>query len=214
MFRSSERIEAFIFYLGCCLFASEIVMVLILWFLQRELILKIGAVIIASLLSGRMASILTGQELGLHPLSLITTLAIWNSSLLFIFLPLIVTFFHKIIKPRFLGNLVDSMRKRAEVQKGRIDKYGPWGLPVFVWLPFPWTGALVGAVIGLMIGMSMKRALLFVIPSMIIGIVSWVFGVHYLAGLTGMAGKTICTILLVGLLLFPFLHMLGITGKP
>jgi len=54
---------------------------------------------------------------------------------------------------------------------------------------------------------------LFVIPSMIIGIVSWVFGVHYLTGLTGMAGKTICTILLVGLLLFPFLHMLGITGK-
>lgn len=210
MFRGTERKEAFIFYLGCCLFASEIVMVLILGFLQRELTLKIVAVITASVLSGRMASILTGQELGLHPLLIIITLAIWNASMLFVFLPLIVTFFHKVIKARFLGNIVDSTRKRAEVQKGKIEKYGPWGLSVFVWLPFPWTGALVGAVIGLMIGMSMKRALLIVIPSMIIGIVSCVFGVHYLIGLTGMMGKTICIILLVGLLLFPFLHMLGL----
>jgi uncharacterized membrane protein len=188
-------------------------MVLILGFLQREITLKIVGVITASVLSGRMASILTGQELGLHPSLVIITLTIWNSSMLFVFLPLIVTFFHKIVKARFLGNIVDSTRKRAEVQKGRIDKYGPWGLAVFVWLPFPWTGALVGAVIGLMIGMSIKRALLIVIPSMIIGIVSCVFGVHYLTGLTGVMGKTICTVLLAVLLLFPFLHMLGVTGK-
>jgi uncharacterized membrane protein len=214
MFRCTERTEAFIFYLGCCLFASEIVMVIILGFLQSELALKIVAVITASVLSGRMASILTGQELGLHPLSVIITLVIWNSSILFVFLPLIVIFFHKIIKARFLGNILDSTRKRAEVQKSRIEKYGSWGLPIFVWLPFPWTGALVGAVIGLMIGMSIKRALLIVIPSMIIGIVSCVFGVHYLTGLTGMMGKTIVTILLAVLLLFPFLYMLRVTGKP
>jgi len=214
MFRCSERIEAFIFCLGCCLFASELVALSILWFVQHELALKIAAVITASIPSGRTASILTGQELGLHSLSIILLLSIWNSSMLFFFLPLIVTFSHNVKKLRFLGNMLESTRKTAEVQRSRIRNYGPWGLPVFVWLPFPWTGALVGAAIGLMIGMSVKRALLIVVPSMIVGIVSCVFSFQYLTVLTGVMGKTICTILLVGLLLVPFLRMLGVTGKP
>jgi uncharacterized membrane protein len=213
MFRCSERIEAFIFCLGCCLFASELVALSILWFVQHELALKIAAVITASILSGRTASILTGQELGLHSLSIILLLSIWNSSMLFFFLPLIVTFSHNVKKLRFLGNMLESTRKTAEVQRSRIRNYGPWGLPVFVWLPFPWTGALVGALVGLLIGMSVKRALLIVIPSMVGGVVSWVFGFRQLFVLTGVIGKTICIILIVVMLLFPFLRVLGVTGK-
>lgn len=189
-------------------------MLLILWFLRRELTLEIVAVISASVLSGRTASIITGQELGLHPLSIILALSIWNSSVLLVLLPLIVKFSHSVIKVRFLGNILDSTRRMAEVQKNRVRKYGPWGLPLFVWLPFPWTGALVGAVVGFLIGMSVKGALLIVIPSMVAGIVSWVFGFQYLFILTGVIGKTICIILLGGILLFPFLRTLGVAGKP
>jgi uncharacterized membrane protein len=109
--------------------------------------------------------------------------------------------------------MLESTRKMAEVQQSRIGNYGPWGLPVFVWLPFPWTGALVGSLVGLLIGMSVKRALLIVIPSMMGGVVSWVLGFQQLFVLTGMIGKTICIILLVVMLLFPFLCVLGVTGK-
>jgi uncharacterized membrane protein len=186
---------------------------LILWFLQRELALEIVAVITASIISGRTASILAGQELGLYPLSIILILSIWNSGVLFVFLPLIVAFSQDVLKGRFLGNMLDSTRKRAETQKSRISKYGPWGLPLFVWLPFPWTGALVGAVIGFLMGMSVKKALLIVVPSMIVGVVSWVFGFQYLFILTGVIGKIICVVLLVCMLLFPFLRILGVAGK-
>jgi len=214
MFRSSEQTEAFIFYLGCCLLTSDVVTLLILWFLQRELALEIVAVMTASVLSGRIASILTGQELGLQPLLIIFTLSIWNASVLLVLLPLIVSFSHNVIKVRFLGNILDSTRKRAEVQKSRIRKYGPWGLPLFVWLPFPWTGALIGSFVGLLIGMSMKRVLLIVMPSMVVSIISCVFGFQYFYMFTGVIGKTICIILLVGILLFPFLRVFGVTGKP
>lgn len=189
-------------------------MLSILWFLQRELTLEIVALITASVLSGRMASILTAQELGLHPLSIIFILSIWNSSVLFLFLPLIVSFSHNVIKVRFLGNMLDSTRKRAEVQKSRIRKYGPWGLAIFIWLPFPWTGAWVGAVVGLLMGMSVRKTLLIVTPSMVVGVVSCVLGLQYLFVLTGVIGKTFCIIFLVGILLFPFLRILGIVGKP
>jgi len=214
MFRSSEQTEAFIFYLGCCLLTSDVVTLLILWFLQRELALEIVAVMTASVLSGRIASILTGQELGLQPLLIIFTLSIWNASVLLVLLPLIVSFSHNVIKVRFLGNILDSTRKRAEVQKSRIRKYGPWGLPLFVWLPFPWTGALIGSFVGLLIGMSMKRVLLIVMPSMVVSIISCVFGFQYFYMFTGVIGKTICIILLVGILLFPFLRVFGVAGKP
>ncbi len=213
MFRSSGQTEAFIFYVGCCLFASEGLTLLILWFLQRESALEIVAVLTASIISGRTASILAGQELGLHPLSIILILSIWNSGVLFVFLPLIVAFSQDVLKGRLLGNMLDSTRKRAEAQKSRISKYGPWGLPLFVWLPFPWTGALVGAVIGFLMGMPVKKALLIVVPSMVVGVVSWVFGFQYLFILTGVIGKIICVVLLVGMLLFPFLRILGVAGK-
>jgi uncharacterized membrane protein len=202
MFRSSGQTEAFIFYVGCCLFASEGLTLLILWFLQRESALEIVAVLTASIISGRTASILAGQELGLHPLSIILILSIWNSGVLFVLLPLIVDFSQDVLKGRFLGNMLDSTRK-----------YGPWGLPLFVWLPFPWTGALVGAVIGFLMGMSVKKALLIIVPSMVVGVVSWVFGFQYLFILTGVIGKIICVVLLVGMLLFPFLRILGVAGK-
>lgn len=90
--------------------------------------------------------------------------------------------------------------------QSQITKHGTWGLPLFIWLPFPWTGALIGAAVGFLIGMSTRRAMLVVMPSMLIGIVSWVLGFEYLFLLTGMPGKRISIFILAGILLAPILR--------
>ena len=41
----------------------------------------------------------------------------------------------------------------------RIDKYGFWGLIVFVWIPFMASGVLVGAMLGLVARMRFQRVL-------------------------------------------------------
>ncbi len=199
-----------VFYLGCCFFASEFVVLSILWFLHRGLMLQVVAVIATSVLGGRIASILAGQQLGLHPILIILILAIWNSSVLFVCLPLVVTLSHNVIRVRFLGKMLESTRKAAEVQLTEVRKYGAWGLPIFIWLPFPWTGALAGAIMGLLLGMSLRKTLWISIPSMVVSVASWVYGFQWFLVLTGTSGKLISIAVLLAILLFSTRRILGI----
>jgi uncharacterized membrane protein len=52
-------------------------------------------------------------------------------------------------------------RARAKV-KEPVDKYGYWGLMVFVAIPFPLTGAWTGALGGWFLGMDRRKTMLFV----------------------------------------------------
>jgi uncharacterized membrane protein len=199
-----------VFSLGCWFLASEFVVLSILWFLHRELMLQVAAVTAASVLGGRMASILTGQQLGLHPILTILTMAVWNSSVLLFCLPLVATVSQSVMRVRFLQKSLDSTKRAAEVQLNKVRKFGAWGLPVFIWLPFPWTGALAGAMVGLLLGMSLRRTLWISIPSMVVGVASWVYGFQWFLVLTGPAGKLISIALLVAILLFSSLRILGV----
>lgn len=210
MFLSDQQTEAFVFYLGCCFFASELVVILVLWFLHRELMLHVVAVITASVLGGRMASILAGQQLGLHPISITLILAAWNSTVLLVLFPLVISLSHNVIRVRFLRKMLESKRRAAEVQKCRVRRYGTWGLPIFIWLPFPWTGALVGAIIGFLLGVPLKRTLLIAIPSMVVGVASWVYGFQWFLLITGRTGKTISFAFLLAMLFFSVFRLFGV----
>ncbi len=144
---SSEQMQGLIFRLGGYLLALLVVVLFVLWFVYPDLTVHIVAVIAASILGGRMASILAGIELGLHPLSIVLILFIFNSIWLCFFFPLIVTFLLHVMNIRLFDKMLDSTRKRAEKQKNKIIKYRTWGLPLFIWLPFPWTGALIAALL-------------------------------------------------------------------
>lgn len=197
-----KQAEGLIFRLGCSSLIVQIIILIILWICKPALAAQIVAVIAASLMGGRMASILAGLEFGMHSIALIVLLAVFNASWVLIFYPLIVTFsHHMMVKIKSVEKILAATKKTAEKQKERIIKYGSWGLAFFVWLPFPWTGSLVGSVVGFLIGLPTKRTILIVMPSMLLGIASCVFGFQYLFILTGSTGKII-TLLLVGGIIF------------
>ena len=52
---------------------------------------------------------------------------------------------------KYLGNL----RKRG---KPKVDKYGFWGLALFVAVPLPLTGAYTGTILAWLLGMDWKKA--------------------------------------------------------
>jgi len=193
------------FRLGLFLFAGQVASLLILWCIYPHLTKRVVAVIGASLLFGRTASILTGLEVGLASYSITLVLLVCNSTWLLIFFPLVVASYYQVVEKRGIGRIVVSTKRIAEAQKARISKYGPWGLAFFIWLPFPWTGALIGSVIGFLFGMPTKRIIAVAIPSMLIGVVSWVIGFNYLIVFTGTVGKTASFAFLVVLFLFPVL---------
>ena len=197
--------EKRMFRVGLFLFAGQVVSLLILWFIYPDLTKRVVAVIGASLLFGRTASILAGLEVGLASYSITLVLLVCNSTWLLIFFPLVVASYYQVVEKRGIGRIVLSTKRIAEAQKARISKYGPWGLAFFIWLPFPWTGALIGSVIGFLFGMPTKRIIAVAIPSMLIGVVSWVIGFNYLIVFTGTVGKTASLAFLVVLFLFPVL---------
>jgi uncharacterized membrane protein len=50
---------------------------------------------------------------------------------------------------------LDSLRKRG---KPKVDKYGFWGLTLFVAIPLPLTGAYTGTILAWLLGMDWKKA--------------------------------------------------------
>ena len=57
------------------------------------------------------------------------------------------------------GDILSSVEYVAQRNRKRIDRYGFWGLIVFVWIPFMASGVLVGAMLGLVARMKFERVL-------------------------------------------------------
>ena len=87
--------------------------------------------------------------------------------------PFIIIFIKKIFswmsgKKGFLARIVVKMEQKAYSKKDTIEKYGPWGLWIFVAIPLPGTGAWTGALIAAMMGISLKKAF----PAIAVGVVT------------------------------------------
>jgi uncharacterized membrane protein len=54
-------------------------------------------------------------------------------------------------------------RKRAQV-----DRYGPWGLLLFVGIPLPWTGAIMGAAIAVVLRLPRLKALAAIVGGVLL----------------------------------------------
>ncbi len=87
--------------------------------------------------------------------------------------PLIIIFIKKIFawmskQQGFLARIVVKMENKANDKKEVIEKYGPWGLWLFVAIPLPGTGAWTGALIAAMMGISLKKSF----PAIATGVVT------------------------------------------
>ncbi len=85
--------------------------------------------------------------------------------------PFIIIFIQKIFAWlrkhwSWMDGFVTKMEKRAESKRGTVEKYGPWGLLIFVAIPAPGTGAWTGALIAALMNMELKKAF----PVIVIGV--------------------------------------------
>ena len=58
------------------------------------------------------------------------------------------------------SKLVKWLDNKVEKKKGQIEKYGFWGVVLFVGIPLPGTGAWTGSLIAAMLDMDKKKAFL------------------------------------------------------
>ncbi len=187
------------FFCGISLFAAIFISLAYLFVFQKVDFFKVISIMIASLAGGRSAAILTGLELKLHNLVISLIVFAINLAWLLTFFALLIAFFHHVTEIKYVGKFLESTKERAELQKLKVATWGSWALPVFIWLPFPFTGSFAGAIIGFLMGIPLARLLVIVIGSMLVGIISWTYGFHSLLIITGPVGK-IVTYSLIGIL--------------
>lgn len=62
-----------------------------------------------------------------------------------------------------VGPLLRWVEARVEKRRQQVDRYGPWGLVLFVGIPLPGTGAWTGAAIAAVLGLPLGRAALAIV---------------------------------------------------
>ena len=78
--------------------------------------------------------------------------------------PFILLFITKILdwmersKVKFFKKVATWIRKKADKNKGKIEKYGYVGLIMFVGIPLPGTGAWTGCLIASLLGLDRKKS--------------------------------------------------------
>lgn len=81
--------------------------------------------------------------------------------------PFILWFIKKIIDwmgtTKKLKKIADWLNSKAEKNKPKIDKYGFWGLVLFVGIPLPGTGAWTGSLVAGLFEMDRKKSFLAVV---------------------------------------------------
>ncbi|MCH2435275.1 MAG: small multi-drug export protein [Candidatus Poseidoniaceae archaeon] len=65
----------------------------------------------------------------------------------------------RVLQTKLFGDILSTVEYTANEKREMINKWGFWGLIVFVWIPFMASGVLVGAMLGLLSRMKFIRVL-------------------------------------------------------
>ena len=89
-------------------------------------------------------------------------------------IPFILMFLSKILdwmeksKVKFFKKIATWLRKKADKNKPKIEKYGYLGLILFVGIPLPGTGAWTGSLVATALNLDKKKAFLCTIVGVLI----------------------------------------------
>jgi len=122
--------------------------------MTREIALTLLATV--SPISELRGGIPLGISLGLDPLFTFFLAIIANTLIFFPIFFALRLFYDKLLyRIPLFDKYLDNLRKRG---KPKVEKYGFWGLFLFVAIPLPITGAYTGTILVWLLGMDWRKA--------------------------------------------------------
>lgn len=70
-------------------------------------------------------------------------------------------------KIKFFNKVANWLDEKVEKHKGQIEKYGYWGVVLFVGIPLPGTGAWTGSLIASVLNMDRKKTFIAVLVGIV-----------------------------------------------
>ena len=131
--------------------------------MTREIALTLLATVLP--ISELRGGIPLGISLGLDPWFTFSIAVIANALIFFPIFFALRLFYDKLLyRIPLFDKYLDNLRKRG---KPRVERYGFWGLVLFVAIPLPITGAYTGTILAWLVGMDWKKAF----PAVALGVV-------------------------------------------
>lgn len=126
-----------------------------------------------NLVIGRAAGMSLGYASGLGHAEVIPWNVIVETLQVLVVYPLFALGWKHLLDTSRWAAAMSRLQAAAEEQRGAIQRFGIAGLFVFVFTPFWMTGPVVGAIIGLLIGLRTRTNLAVVLTATYIAIVVW-----------------------------------------
>lgn len=83
-----------------------------------------------------------------------------------------------------IGSLIEKFKKKTLKKKSTIEKYGYWGIMLFVAIPLPGSGAWTGCLLAVLLGLDKKKSFLAALLGVFIaGVVMLIFSYGILKGI-------------------------------
>ncbi|MCK4974525.1 MAG: small multi-drug export protein [Sulfurimonas sp.] len=120
--------------------------------------------------------------------------------------PLFVLSWEKSLDIKILRTFFIKVREQRVKYKDLFDKYGVYGLFIFVWFPFWMTGPVVGSLIGFLIGVKHYTTMFVVLGGTFLATAIWTYFlkelIHLLTYLSSYAGYILLgTFIVIGVVL-------------
>ena len=140
---------------------------------------------------GRLLSVADGVANGFSQMYLFAQSGPQDVILLLVAYPLIVSAYEGSERRGLISRSIDRVRRTAERNKRFVEPFGAIGLWIFVFFPFWSTGALVGGVVGYLLGMRTGLVFASVLSGHIVSVVVlvWFFEFVYDAALAFSEGN-------------------------
>ncbi len=131
---------------------------------------------------GRLVNIADGVAQGFSTAYLLVQSGLQDIVLLLVLYPPIVTVCEGRQGRGRLHRYLERVRRTAERHKGRVEPLGVLGLWVFVFFPFWSTGALVGGVVGYLLGLRTRLVFASVFTGHALSVLSLLFAFEWMRG--------------------------------
>ncbi len=124
---------------------------------------------------GRLVNVADGVALGFSKSYLLFQSGLQDIILLLVAYPPLVAVCQGAAQKTFVGRRLEAVRQTAELHKAKVEPLGALGLWIFVFFPFWSTGALIGGVVGYLLGMRPSVVFASVFSGHVLSVVGLVY---------------------------------------
>jgi len=167
--------EGKIFIVGVLLFFGYFMSIVGVYMFSVDDANKLVVMSVTNFFFGRAAGISYGYTVEFSDGVIIFMNMMIEFIMVMIIYPLFVLSWNKSLHIGFLRHFFINVKRQRIKYRVFFEKYGKYGLFLFVWFPFWMTGPIVGAIIGFLIGIKHYYTMFIVLSGTSLAIVIWTY---------------------------------------